>query len=206
MARMKFYVDTNRCTSCFACQVACSSAHEVPVGINRRKVITLNEGIEGREISSTIACQHCTDAPCSLVCPVKCFYIREDGIVLHDKKECIGCGYCLYACPFGAPQFPRDGAFGIKGAMDKCTMCAGGPEPTNSEQEPELYGQNRIAEGKVPMCAAVCSTNALLVGDAAEVSNMYRKRVLGRNANRKNDDLSLNGEYANLAQLAGARV
>ena len=56
------------------------------------------------------------------------------------------------------------------------------------------------------MCAAVCSTNALLVGDAAEVSNMYRKRVLGRNANRKNDDLSLNGEYANLAQLAGARV
>ena len=93
MARMKFYVDNNRCISCFACQVACSSAHEVPVGINRRKVITLNDGIEGKEVSSTIACQHCTDAPCAQVCPVKCFYIREDGIVLHDKKTCIGCGY-----------------------------------------------------------------------------------------------------------------
>ena len=53
--------------------------------------------------------------------------------------------------------------------MDKCTMCAGGPLETNSEKERHLYGQNRIAEGKVPMCAAVCSTNALLVGDAESV-------------------------------------
>lgn len=80
MARMKFYVDNNRCISCFACQVACSSAHEVPVGINRRKVITLNDGVLGKEVSTTLACQHCTDAPCEQVCPVKCFYIREDGI------------------------------------------------------------------------------------------------------------------------------
>jgi formate dehydrogenase iron-sulfur subunit len=64
--------------------------------------------------------------------------------------------------------------------MDKCTMCAGGPEPTNSPKERELYGQNRIAEGKVPMCAAVCSTNALIVGDEAEVSNIYRQRVFSR--------------------------
>ena len=150
--------------------------------INRRKVITLNEGIEGQEVSSSIACQHCTDAPCAQVCPVQCFYIRTDGVVLHDKDKCIGCGYCLYACPFGAPQFPRDGAFGIKGAMDKCTMCAGGPEETNSHEELHMYGQNRISEGKVPMCAAVCATNALLVGDAAEVSNVYRKRVMLRQA------------------------
>lgn len=181
MARMKFYVDNDRCIACYGCQVACSSAHEVPVGINRRKVVIINEGVVGKEYSSTLACQHCTDAPCAQVCPVNCFYIREDGIVLHDKKTCIGCGYCLYACPFGAPQFPRDGAFGIKGEMDKCTMCAGGPEETNSSEERELYGQNRIAEGKVPMCAAICSTNALLVGDATEVSNIYRKRVMNRN-------------------------
>ena len=165
MARMKFFVDTNRCISCFGCQVACSSAHELPVGLYRRKVITLNDGIEGKEVSTTIACQHCTDAPCEQVCPVDCFYIRADGIVLHDKNKCIGCGYCLYAC-----------------AMDKCTMCAGGPEETNSHEELHMYGQNRISEGKVPMCAAVCATNALLVGDAADVSNVYRKRVMLRQA------------------------
>ncbi|MFK5882014.1 MAG: formate dehydrogenase FDH3 subunit beta [Sulfurospirillum sp.] len=180
MARMKFYCDEGRCIECLGCAVACEEANELSVGISRRKVVTVNEGMEGQEFSVSVACMHCTDAPCEQVCPVDCFYIRDDGIVLHDKTICIGCGYCLYACPFGAPQFPKDGAFGTRGVMDKCTMCAGGPEPTNSIKERELYGQNRIAEGKVPMCAAVCSTNALIVGDAVEVADIYRKRVMSR--------------------------
>ena len=180
MARMKFYCDEGRCIECLGCAVACEEANELPVGISRRKVVTVNEGMEGQEYSVSVACMHCTDAPCEQVCPVDCFYIRADGIVLHDKTTCIGCGYCLYACPFGAPQFPKDGAFGTRGVMDKCTMCAGGPEETNSAKERELYGQNRIAEGKVPMCAAICSTNALIVGDEAEVSDIYRKRVMQR--------------------------
>ena len=177
-ARLKFYCDEHRCISCDGCSVACAEAHELPAGINRRKVITMNEGISGLEYSLSIACMHCTDAPCEQVCPTDCFYIREDGIVLHDKEKCIGCAYCLYACPFGAPQFPSDGAFGVKGVMDKCTMCAGGPEETNSHKEREMYGQNRISEGKVPVCAAMCSTKALLVGDSADISNIYRERVL----------------------------
>ncbi len=179
-ARMKFYCDEERCIECNGCTIACAEANELPVGISRRKVVTLDEGIEGKEFSVSVACMHCTDAPCEQVCPVDCFYIREDGIVLHDKETCIGCGYCLYACPFGAPQFPRDGAFGTKGVMDKCTMCAGGPEETNSAKERELYGQNRIAEGKVPVCAAMCSTSALIVGDEQEVSRIYRERVMAR--------------------------
>ncbi len=123
---------------------------------------------------------HCADAPCQQVCPTDCFYIRADGIVLHDKEKCIGCGYCLYACPFGAPQFPKDGPFGTKGKMDKCTFCAGGPEETHSDKEFALYGQNRIAEGKVPACAAMCSTKALLAGDSDEVSQIYAQRVMSR--------------------------
>ncbi len=178
--KMKFYCDDERCINCFACSVACSHSNHLEVGLNRRKVVTLFDGVEGKEKSISISCMHCTDAPCAQVCPVDCFYIREDGIVLHDKEKCIGCGYCLYACPFGAPQFPKDGAFGIKGAMDKCTMCAGGPEETFSEKEHQMYGANRIAEGKVPLCAAVCSTNALLVGEADMVSAVYRKRALSR--------------------------
>lgn len=180
LSRMKFYCDTDRCIECDGCSVACAEAHELPVGIARRKVVTINEGVQGKEMSISIACMHCADAPCAQVCPVDCFYIRADGIVLHDKKTCIGCGYCLYACPFGAPQFPREGLFGSKGAMDKCTMCAGGPEATNSEEERHLYGQNRIAEGKVPMCAAMCSTKALLVGESEKISEIVRLRVLAR--------------------------
>ena len=185
MARLNFFVDKRRCISCFSCQVACSSAHEIPVGVNRRKVITLNEGVEGKEISTTIACQHCEDAPCQQVCPVDCFYTRADGIVLHDKDKCIGCAYCLYACPFGAPQFDQTSVFGNKGVMDKCTMCAGGPLETNSEAERHKYGQNRIAEGKVPMCAAVCSTNALIVGESSQLQAIYAKRI----ENRENESI-----------------
>ena len=92
--RLKFYCDTDRCIDCNGCAVACDEAHELPIGVRRRRVITLNEGVPGKEISTSIACMHCEDAPCSLVCPVDCFYIRADGIVLHDKDICIGCGYC----------------------------------------------------------------------------------------------------------------
>ena len=177
-SRMKFYCDEKRCIHCDGCSVACAEAHELPATISRRKVVTINEGIIGKEFSTSVACMHCTDAPCEQVCPVDCFYIRADGIVLHDKNKCIGCSYCLYACPFGAPQFPKNGAFGTKGVMDKCTMCAGGPDETNSEHERELCGQNRIAEGKVPVWAAMCSTKALLVGDSESVSNIFRQRVM----------------------------
>lgn len=59
-----------------------------------------------------------------------------------------------------------------KAQPDKCTFCAGGPEETHSEKENKLYGQNRIAEGKVPACAAMCSTKALLAGDATSVSKL----------------------------------
>ncbi|WP_288388173.1 4Fe-4S dicluster domain-containing protein, partial [uncultured Cobetia sp.] len=103
----------------------------------------------------------------------------DDGIVLHDKDICIGCGYCLYACPFGAPQFPQQGAFGERGKMDKCTFCAGGPAES-PEEEFEKYGANRISEGKLPLCAEMCSTKALLAGDAETVSDIFRQRVVYR--------------------------
>jgi formate dehydrogenase iron-sulfur subunit len=108
MARMKFLCDSDRCIECNACVTACKNEHEVPWGINRRRVVTINDGKPG-ERSISMACMHCTDAPCAAVCPVSCFYTTADAIVLHDKDLCIGCGYCFYACPFGAPQYPKVG-------------------------------------------------------------------------------------------------
>jgi len=114
----------------------------VPWGVNRRRVVTINDGVPG-ERSISVACMHCSDAPCMAVCPVDCFYRTEQGVVLHDKDLCIGCGYCFYACPFGAPQFPQAGVFGLRGKMDKCTFCAGGPEKDGSPEEFVKYGRNR---------------------------------------------------------------
>ena len=126
MARMKFLCDADRCIECNACVTACKNENEVPWGINRRRVVTINDGKPG-ERSVSMACMHCTDAPCRGV---------PGQLLLHHGRRrraalqglCIGCGYCFYACPFGAPQYPRVGNFGSRGKMDKCTFCTGGPE------------------------------------------------------------------------------
>ena len=166
MARMKFLCDADRCIDCNACVTACKNENEVPWGINRRRVVTLNDGLPG-ERSVSMACMHCTDAPCAAVCPVSCIFPTEEGVVLHSKDLCIGCGYCFYACPFGAPQYPRVGNFGSRGKMDKCTFCAGGggTEVSGSVEEFKKYGSNRLAQGKLPLCAEMCSTKSLLAGD-----------------------------------------
>lgn len=108
MAVMKFLCDTKRCIECNGCVTACKNENDSALewGIQRRRVVTINDGLPG-EASISVACMHCTDAPCMAVCPADCFYRTEDGIVLHNKDTCIGCGYCFYACPFGAPQFPK---------------------------------------------------------------------------------------------------
>ncbi|HEY0570153.1 MAG TPA: formate dehydrogenase FDH3 subunit beta, partial [Enterovirga sp.] len=157
----------------------CKNEHEVPWGINRRRVVTLNDGKPG-ERSVSMACMHCTDAPCAAVCPTNCFYTTADAVVLHSKDLCIGCGYCFYACPFGAPQYPRVGNFGSRGKMDKCTYCSGGPEADNTTAEYENYGSNRLAEGKLPLCAEMCSTKALLAGDGEMIAQIYKTRVVTR--------------------------
>ena len=149
MARMKFLCDAERCIECNACVTACKNEHEVPWGVNRRRVVTLNDGKPG-ERSISVACMHCSDAPCMAVCPVDCFYETEDGVVLHSKDLCIGCGYCFYACPFGAPQYPQASNFGSRGKMDKCTFCAGGPEADNPAAEftqvrPQPSGGGQVA-------------------------------------------------------------
>ncbi|MBI4081580.1 MAG: 4Fe-4S dicluster domain-containing protein [Candidatus Lambdaproteobacteria bacterium] len=182
---MKFYVDVKRCIECGGCEVACKNENNVPMGIARIRVVTVNEGQTG-ETNVPIPCMHCTNAPCISVCPVDALFTRADGIVHVNKETCIGCGYCGYACPFGVPQYPSGLAFGQRGVMDKCTFCAGGPEKPLSDRERLMYGSNRVAEGKLPLCASVCATKALVAGDAVEVEKVVRQRVATRGYGESN--------------------
>jgi formate dehydrogenase iron-sulfur subunit len=173
---MKFLCDADRCIECNACVTACKNEHEVPWGINRRRVVTINDGKPG-ERSISMACMHCTDAPCAAVCPVDCFYTTADGVVLHSKDLCIGCGYCFYACPFGAPQYPRSATSARAARWTSAPSAPAARKPTTPPPSTSKYGSNRLAEGKLPLCAEMCSTKSLLAGDGDIIAQIYKERV-----------------------------
>ena len=158
----KFLIDPDRCLGCSACEAACKEGYDLEIGIRRRKVVEIEHGsfpnVKRRYFS--MACFHCDDAPCMRVCRMNAIYKREDGIVLVNKNLCVGCGYCLYACPFGEPQFKGSGVFGTKGKMDKCTLC-----------------YDRLEKGLLPLCVQTCIGEAIIVGDIEELLKIKEKRA-----------------------------
>lgn len=173
MTIWKFGFDRDICVGCTACEVACKTANEVPRGTRRRRVITVERGeypaVEKYFVS--MGCMHCTIPACERACPVKAIFKREDGVVLHDKDKCIGCGYCGWACPFGAPQYPHDLPSDLKeyeGIMDKCTFCV-----VPFKQEKDAIGAIIQSEPK-PSCATSCTTKALNAGDVREMTKQER--------------------------------
>jgi Fe-S-cluster-containing dehydrogenase component len=96
-------------------------------------------------------CMQCDNPPCTWVCPVSATYQLEDGVVLVDENRCIGCGYCMVACPYGARYMvpaAETTPKGVPGVVDKCTFC-----------------YHRITRGQLPACAEVCPANARIFGD-----------------------------------------
>lgn len=137
-----FLFDPNRCTGCQACELACSIENDLGPDLSWREVITFNDasipGIPRFHLS--LACNHCAEPACMFSCPALA-YSRDvsTGAVLIDPDRCIGCRYCSWACPYGAPRFEAD-----RGVMGKCTFCS-----------------HRLAEGLNPACTTLCPTGAL---------------------------------------------
>ncbi len=114
MTKLTMIIDLSRCIGCWTCAVGCKAENDEPIGIWWNRILT-NGGKEMDTPSGTypdismsympINCQHCDNAPCVKVCPVGALRKREDGIVFLDWDRCIGCRYCLIACPYGIPAF-----------------------------------------------------------------------------------------------------
>jgi anaerobic dimethyl sulfoxide reductase subunit B (iron-sulfur subunit) len=156
--QLAFYFDASACGDCKACQIACKDKNDLPVGILWRRVFQYGGGSWVKQenvlvpnnvfsYSVSTACMHCQEPVCRDVCPAAAITKRADGVVLIDEAKCIGCRYCQWACPYGAPQFNEE-----KGVMTKCTFC-----------------QDYLAEGKAPACVDACVTRAIRFGDLEEL-------------------------------------
>ncbi len=129
------------CIGCHSCEIACQLENNAPVGIMLRHVTSEPQGVfpEEREWIISTACFHCNDPSCVSACPAGALKRRDNGVVEHIQKNCIGCGYCINACPFDVPQFSPS-----QHIMRKCSFCT-----------------QRIDVGKEPACVAKCPTGAL---------------------------------------------
>jgi Fe-S-cluster-containing dehydrogenase component len=115
-------------------------------------------GAAGKEVASSFfeprLCMQCANSPCTSVCPVGATYRTEDGVILVDSRRCIGCGYCVVACPYGARYITpagEDAPNDTPGVADKCTWC-----------------YHRISRGAQPACVEVCPVGARRFGDASD--------------------------------------
>ncbi|MGH3155946.1 MAG: 4Fe-4S dicluster domain-containing protein [Streptosporangiaceae bacterium] len=138
-------LDQDRCIGCHACTTACKSENEVPVGVSRTYVKSVEVGVFPvvRRAFQVTRCNQCADAPCVAACPTGSMFRRDDGIVDFDKEICIGCKACIAACPYDAIFInPEDHS------AEKCNLCA-----------------HRLEVGLEPACVTVCPVQAILVGD-----------------------------------------
>ncbi len=144
--RYAMLIDLRRCIGCQACSLACKAEFEVPLGCYRTWVKQIEKGRypHVRRGFLPIVCNHCERPICTTVCPVRATYRRpEDGIVMINPHRCIGCRYCMAACPYNVRYVsPR---FNI---VEKCDFC-----------------YRRIDQGRLPACVEACPTNAFLFGD-----------------------------------------
>ncbi len=161
MRQFGFYIDTQSCSGCKTCQIACQDKNNLEAGRLWRKVLEI-EGGEWKEDSGRIteypfayhismACNHCSDPLCVKACPTKAMHTTEIGTVEVDQSKCIGCGYCTWACPYDAPVINNN-----TGRMSKCDMC-----------------YDRIIKNERPVCVDACPMRALDFGYIDELEKKY---------------------------------
>lgn len=156
-----FYFDANRCIGCRVCQVACKDRLGLEMaGPLTRRVKTFETG-KYPNVSlfhTSIACNHCEKPACVANCPTGAMFKDADGIVLHDDKRCIVCKNCVWACPYGAPQYVKE----LK-LIIKCDSCKALRDA-----------------GKNPVCVDACMVRALKFGDVEDLKSEYGSDLVSK--------------------------
>ncbi|MDP2239065.1 MAG: 4Fe-4S dicluster domain-containing protein [Burkholderiales bacterium] len=189
--RWGMLIDTNQCTAgCNDCVTACNTENHLSGGLKETdsqwiRKIELKDLRSSKAHSLPMMCQHCEHPPCVDVCPTGASFKRADGIVLVDRHICIGCRYCMMACPYKARSFVHEDVTGQnpdvprgKGCVESCTLCV-----------------HRIDRDQKPACVEACSTagrNAMIFGDLNDPQSEISKRVATYATTQVRADLGLN--------------
>jgi len=185
-------IDLGGCIGCERCVFACQATNDTQTGHLWNIVLRDGETF-GTPVFLPRPCMHCEHAPCVEVCPVKATYHREDGIVVMDYQRCIGCRYCMVACPYGARVFnweesgaenPMVPIWGKvenprrpRGVAEKCTFCS---HRIDAGLERGIRpGYDRAA---TPACCVICPTEARVFGDLRDAESPASRKMAGRQA------------------------
>lgn len=180
--RWAMLIDVSKCKEgCDTCVSACAKENNVPQFNDPKRNIHWIRKVEIQDkerrrpaMSLPVLCNHCEHPPCVHVCPTEASFVRKDGIVLVDKHRCIGCRYCMIACPYKArslvyheTSLPEGGNPNVpirsKGVVEKCTFCV-----------------HLVDAGQSPACVAACQAKAkgaMIFGDLNDPESEISQRV-----------------------------
>jgi molybdopterin-containing oxidoreductase family iron-sulfur binding subunit len=185
-------IDLRRCVGCNACTIACKQQYGTPPGIFYSHVHITETGTypNARQTPLPVLCNHCEDAPCVDVCPTGASAKQANGIVTIDANTCIGCRYCMVACPYNVRQFigsetqgyyPDKGGLVVYekamypshqvGTVEKCSFCA-----------------VRVADGQLPACVLTCPAQARFFGDLDDPNSQVSQLIVQHNAKPLNPE------------------
>lgn len=194
MAQYAIVTDLNRCVGCMSCMVGCKVVNDVPIGNYWNKMLRIGP-FKNKDYQHTndvsmyylcVQCQHCENPECVAVCPTQASTKQPDGTVQIDKAKCIGCQFCVMACPYGVRYLNEE-----ERVVEKCTLC-----------------NQLTAQGGLPQCVIQCGGRARFFGDLEKGIETFEAPNIAYTKDRDNNNFGYDqlytGNRITLGELAEA--